>query len=218
MDYDCAKKLDSSEDITRPNDVQRQRQRKKQVLTIVLVSLVLSVMTFATIRLIAVLNNDIRNPIHPNSGNPSSIFGDCGTTPTQARDQHCLFDAMSFSWLPSACYDEELVNQFLQLRNWTWSRDREGLDSVSSEEVLQGDITELFVTHEYHFFHCTYQWRKMHRGIERGVIDTYIADYGHTEHCEHMLAMNLAFDSVDTVIRMKFPKCQVVAGARGRRE
>jgi hypothetical protein len=92
---------------------------------------------------------------------------------------------------------------------------------VSFEEVARGNHEKLFVTREYHMYHCTYMWRKLHRGMlrggeneeKRGVVDTYIGSYGHTEHCEMMLLGMEGGEGVvdknatDTAILMKFPQC-----------
>jgi hypothetical protein len=137
-------------------------------------------------------------------------FGECGTSPAEARSLGCQFDAMSFSWLPSGCYDAELVDDFLALRDWEWFYDAAGQHAIPKEEVLKGELTDLIVTREYHLFHCTYQWRKMHRGMVKGVIDSYIANYEHTAHCEHMLTEGVPMNTTDTVIVMKFPQCQYI--------
>jgi hypothetical protein len=143
-------------------------------------------------------------------GQLRGTFGGCGTSPAEARSLGCQFDVMSFSWLPSACYDAELVGDFLALRNWEWFNDTTRQHSIPKKEVLKGGLTHLFVTREYHHFHCTYQWRKMHRGMLKGVIDSYIANYEHTAHCEHMLTMEVPMNTTDTVIVMKFPKCYYI--------
>jgi hypothetical protein len=137
-------------------------------------------------------------------------FGDCGTSPAEAHSLGCQFDAMSFSWLPAGCYDTELVDDFLALRNWEWFYDTARQHAIPKEEVLKGELTNLIVTREYHLFHCTYQWRKMHRGMVKGVIDSYIANYEHTAHCEHMLTERVPINTTDTVIVMKFPHCQYI--------
>jgi hypothetical protein len=128
---------------------------------------------------------------------------------------------MSFSWLPATCADPKLTAEFLGMRNWTWWLDADTSVAVPFEEVSVGEHRELFVTREYHMYHCTYMWRKLHRGLlrgqdkahGRGVVDTYIGEYGHTAHCEMMLlgmegdggAIDKA--ATDTAILMKFPQC-----------
>jgi hypothetical protein len=152
---------------------------------------------------------------------PGTRFGFCGDTPSSARQANCTFDLMSFSWLPPACAETELTTEFLRLRNWTWWIDAEKNNPVPLHEVLKGEYRELYVTREYHMYHCTYMWRKLHRGLlrgqgsveERGVVDTYIGAYWHTAHCEMML-LGMEGDeggidkmATDTIITMKFPQC-----------
>lgn len=155
---------------------------------------------------------------------PGTTFGSCGNTTLTARAANCVFDSMSFSWLPAACSDPSLTSEFLALRNWTWYLDQDQTETVSLEEVVRGEHAQLFVTREYHMYHCTYMWRKLHRGVlkaqeeegnRRGVVDTYIGRYQHTAHCEMMLLGMGGEESVDkaktdTAILMKFPKCMYV--------
>jgi hypothetical protein len=75
---------------------------------------------------------------------------------------------------------------------------------------LTGQYPELFVTREYHRVHCVYMWRKMHRGLERGFIDTYIGNYHHTAHCEQMLLEHIPSETIDTMILLKFPSCRTL--------
>lgn len=128
-----------------------------------------------------------------------------------------FFDPMSFSHLPSRCYDAELTSEFLSHRNWTWYLSPHDVEStVSQAEVLTGRYPELYVSMEYHVLHCTYMWKKLHRAVSRGgPIDGYIGRYEHTEHCAMMIeeAMGLAssgdrFVAVNTVITAKWPTCQ----------
>jgi hypothetical protein len=109
----------------------------------------------------------------------------CGHSTAEALSLGCSFDVMSFAWLPTRCFDEELTNGFLALRNWQWYLDADGVKSVDFSSVAGAAYDELYVTQEYHMYHCTYMWRKMHRASLAGkVLDGYIADLHHTAHCE----------------------------------
>lgn len=155
---------------------------------------------------------------------PGTKFGSCGNTSLTARAAKCVFDTMSFSWLPPACSDPYLTSEFLALRNWTWYLGQNQKETVSLDEVVRGEHAQLFVSREYHMYHCTYMWRKLHRGMlkaqeedgrGRGVVDTYIGRYQHTAHCEMMLLGMEGEESVDkkktdTAILMKFPRCMYV--------
>jgi hypothetical protein len=128
---------------------------------------------------------------------------------------------MSFSWLPKPCADPELTMEFLSIRNWTWWLDAEATTAVPFDDVATGNFEELFVTREFHLYHCTYMWRKLHRGMlkavemdeNRGIVDSYVGDYKHTAHCE-MILIGMKGDhgvvdmnATDTVIGRKFPQC-----------
>lgn len=153
--------------------------------------------------------------------NPGTRFGSCGDTPSSAREANCTFDIMSFSWLPTPCADPKLTAEFLAVRNWTWWLDTDTTVPVPFDEVAMGNHRELFVTREYHMYHCTYMWRKLHRGLlegqhnaeGRGVVDTYIGEYSHTAHCEMMILGTEGDEdtvnktATDTAILMKFPQC-----------
>lgn len=139
----------------------------------------------------------------------------CGTSPQQATLLGCKFDVMSFAWLPARCFDSNLTAEFLNLRDWEWY-EITGDPSVSVSQrsvdvaaVLTGTYDELLVTQEYHLYHCTYMWRKMHRAIQRGQpLDGYIGSMGHTEHCETVLVMSdTSFNERSTSIFLKYATC-----------
>lgn len=82
-------------------------------------------------------------------------FGDCGESPSEARSLGCLYDVTSSSWLPPECYDAELINEFLALRDWVWYYNVQGNIAAPREEVLAGNLDDLIVTREYHMFRST---------------------------------------------------------------
>jgi len=142
----------------------------------------------------------------------------CGSTPAEARSRGCRFDVMSFSWLPSRCYDAELAQAFDEVHEWEWFVDGNRTQPVAHAEVMKGEYTGLFVNWEYHLRHCTAMWKKLHRALLRGgsgerggmqAIDGYIANYAHTEHCELILLGDraIAFETFNTRIQLKFPDC-----------
>lgn len=49
----------------------------------------------------------------------------------------------------------------------------------------------------------------MHRALLNGnPVDSYIADYHHTDHCEMMLLdRKQAMDARNTIIQVKYPTC-----------
>ncbi|PKX89219.1 uncharacterized protein P174DRAFT_515932 [Aspergillus novofumigatus IBT 16806] len=153
-------------------------------------SLALTISIITGIFTLIAYTNGQRNPA-PQS--PDSLFR-CGTSAAEAKAAGCHFDLMSFSWLPSACYNEDLTNDFLNYTDWKWSLDIEGQHLVPKEYVQQGDFEYLFTSYEYHVVHCVFMWKKTHQAILDGSfdhLDGYIAGLGHTGHCGEMGVLNL---------------------------
>jgi hypothetical protein len=157
-------------------------------------------------------------------GNPhhhTPLIQPCGNTTEQARAAGCHFDIISFSWFPSRCYDAALAEEFDQLQTWRWYRDLERKEEVPRQEALSGVNPVLYVDWGYHIIHCTYMWRKMHRAIAGphglAAIDSYIGKLPHTEHCGQMLLSNreVALETMNTGIRVKYPDCGVIEGGSG---
>ena len=142
----------------------------------------------------------------------------CGNSSSQALSLGCRFDVISFAWLPARCFDPDLVDDFLALKDWQWYLDAGARRTADPASVAAGAYEELYVTQEYHVYHCTYMWRKMHRAILAGqVLDGYIGDMHHTAHCEmQILDRSRALDQVSTTIYTKYVECPVRQESRGR--
>ncbi|KAB5572420.1 hypothetical protein GE09DRAFT_1216984 [Coniochaeta sp. 2T2.1] len=133
----------------------------------------------------------------------------CGNSSTTAIARGCKFDIISFSWLPPACYDADLVAEFEQYRNWTWYEDVQGKRPVPKSEVVRGERESVHVYWDYHLVHCTFMWKKMHRALARGGwVDSLIADYEHTRHCGDMFFMpGIPEGDLHATIYTKYPYC-----------
>ena len=146
---------------------------------------------------------------HRDHGESKIAASDCGMSAAEATQLGCKYDLMSFAWLPPACFDEELTQQFLGEKTWEWYQDPSARSPVSQEEVSLGNFEHLYVKWEYHLYHCVYMWRKMTRALEREVpLDAYIGDPHHTTHCSlQLLNENMNRNATNTMIYTKFPQC-----------
>ena len=142
----------------------------------------------------------------------------CGNSSHEALSLGCSFDVIAFAWLPERCFDKELVDDFLALRDWSWYLDAGAQQTADFASVAAGAYDELYVTQEYHMYHCTYMWRKMHRAILAGrVLDGYIGDMHHTAHCElQILDRSRTLDEIGTAVYTKYVECPVQQESRGR--
>lgn len=140
---------------------------------------------------------------------PTAEF-QCGETPSGARSRGCIFDVMSLNWLPPACYDEDLTNDFLAAGNWTFSTDPRGENRLSASQVQAGDLQYVFTSQAFHATHCVYMWRKMHRVLMSGDpdrVDGFVADMDHTKRCGGILLKNQGQDAWGIPAVIKFPLC-----------
>jgi hypothetical protein len=137
----------------------------------------------------------------------------CGSSVTEAKSLGCIFDTMSFIWVHPACYDRELTTEFETARDWKWYTEYHGESGngelISMDDIRTGEF-DAWVPWEFHTVHCTFQWRKMHRALMGGLpLDSYLAAYNHTIHCEMMLQKGEWWgnDQVNTHIGRQFTTC-----------
>lgn len=149
----------------------------------------------------------------------SSAYESCGTTPAEARAAGCVFEYMTFNWVPARCFDFELVSSEYNTSHashtpYPWSYkpltdDPLDPNRVSEADMLSGEFDGLYGSNDYHRTHCTFAWKKFHRAVlSGGPIDTYLSDYEHTKHCEMMLMM--LSDEDRTRTRVKYAMCPIV--------
>lgn len=114
----------------------------------------------------------------------------CGNTSEQAIENNCVLDFIAGAWVPTACYDAELEAEFFDIKPWHWYADADGKQELSIESIRKdGGPNPIYVSVEYHWVHCSYTWRKLHRArMMQRPIDTHIGDYDHTIHCATGLA------------------------------
>ncbi|KAK5110415.1 hypothetical protein LTR85_001025 [Meristemomyces frigidus] len=109
----------------------------------------------------------------------------CGTSPEEALAAGCTFDPMMDSWLPPACYDDELTQQFRAQNHWEYF-DWDNTTIVIDEHELSRRPRAKTTLH-YHIAHCSYALRKLHRAIAQDrQIEVDVAAVGHTKHCVDM--------------------------------
>lgn len=143
---------------------------------------------------------------------PLLVSTNCGNSSDEARARGCVFDLMSWCWLPPACHDAELSEQFLRENGpWDWYLDLKATLHVDQEEVAKGNTDLVYVAESYHQIHCAYVWSKMHRAyMGQGAMDSYIGSFNHTKHCsEVLLRSDFSWTKVDTYVWLKYPTCDI---------
>lgn len=163
----------------------------------------------ATLRSFLCNNNIFVDPaIGSQTRTRSSIvqWTSCGNSSEEARNNGCILDFISRAWLPRECYDAEPSEEFLHLKPWRWFADEVNLHELTQEVVERGDGPDpIFVSMDYHYHHCVYMWKKLHRAILlRRPIDNYLGGYKHTKHCADVL---IAQEPAIVHFYLVFPSC-----------
>lgn len=123
----------------------------------------------------------------------------CGSNYSTAIENQCVFQLWSYSWVPPECFDKELNEQFLALReseDWHYYSSRFPPVPVPLETVLTGTRNDLWSTWGQHYWHCAFYQRKFFRIIEQhGEGSTEFLkmtnrdlDQHHGIHCQEWLA------------------------------
>lgn len=80
----------------------------------------------------------------------------CGNSTAEAQAAGCRFDIMSYTWVQPACFDQELMYEFLGQGDWRWYPDEETVEEMTASEVADGQREYVYVTWEYYTAHCIY--------------------------------------------------------------
>ena len=144
--------------------------------------------------------------------------------PSSLKESTCIFDPMTFAFLPRECHDEVLTSDFLlsipddvgQYFVNASVESRSLSTSEMEEGVENGTMKDIWVQQSWWRWHCVYMWRKMHRGLMKGVLDDYVASVGHTNHCSGVLlnqdiaGLNGDEDASLVRVQVKFSGCLYV--------
>ncbi|KXS99685.1 hypothetical protein AC578_9915 [Pseudocercospora eumusae] len=117
------------------------------------------------------------------------------STPAEAREADCVFDALTTSWVPHECADLDLTEQYLRtvsaLPQWPFYYDEAGTQEWRDLDLLKSGEWNghLWVTGRAHKLHCLFAWQRLHQVLLGGKhIDTVVLGPYHTEHCKKVLA------------------------------
>lgn len=130
----------------------------------------------------------------------------CGHTPREAQARGCVFDVMSFAWLPPACLDTEMMERYISERTWEWYEDYDMTKKLPLSVVRQGEYKWAFSTQSFHIAHCIYTWEKQGRFLfassreDEKWIDQGSFGHHHTTHCiDFILKRNMEPNKISTI-------------------
>ncbi|KAE8152262.1 hypothetical protein BDV25DRAFT_138077 [Aspergillus avenaceus] len=125
--------------------------------------------------------------------------------PRRSIANGCRYDSFAAAWLPPACRNDELIDQFERAGpnpdgSWPYYGDKNKTQVLSLEEVSMLPETggHFFSTHQWHLVHCAYYWKKMFLALKDGtIIEHRYNNLAHLGHCEMMF---LKRDPLDTIV------------------
>jgi hypothetical protein len=142
--------------------------------------------------------------------NNATVDCNCGASIQDALSKGCKYDSMATSWLPPACRDDELINQFNHAGpgpngEWDYFKTQAGNESYTLTEVAMlaektGEEAAFWTTHEWHIAHCLFYWRKESRArVNRktAIEKSFTGEY-HVNHCEDVLKACRPLDEINT--------------------
>ena len=139
---------------------------------------------------------------------PMTDVSHCGNSTEEARALGCIYERVTMSWVPPACYDATLDDEWNHFGNWSLFDDPSATIPLSVEQVKSGEYEMLYTDVEWHLSHCTYAWKKMHRAFsEKRPLDSPTWKYAHTEHCSRLLLAGLPRDRRSTTVEREFATC-----------
>lgn len=137
----------------------------------------------------------------------TAISCDCGATIDEAVAMGCKYDALSVSWLPLRCRDDELTVEFNQAGpggEWLYWADRNGtqlltLQQVSALADKPLEEAQFWTTFGWHVSHCSFYWRKEYRMRQKGLDVEHRYDReSHIKHCQMAFMSRVALDEMNT--------------------
>jgi hypothetical protein len=132
----------------------------------------------------------------------------CGSSADEARARGCVFDILSYAWMPEPCFDNTTASEFSawllepgrQPRSWPFFADRGGHTWIADERTLAartGATTRSYTTQEEHRAHCAFLMRRLHRAFTAGPhaafrLNSRQRTLAHTMHCSTEVLEGLA--------------------------
>lgn len=155
-------------------------------------------------------SHESAHPAHPPHAQPDDVVATCGSSVEEAQALNCTWDLLASSWLPPACIDQELTDEFREQGPWRFFEHKNRTGELFEPELPYrvGPGMEYYSTLRWHKVHCGYQWRKMHRAMMKGMkIEGHLNSYAHTEHCGVVALQQGEMEDLVTLATVEFMTC-----------
>lgn len=108
----------------------------------------------------------------------------CGNSIAEAKQLGCRYDIMLNDWVPTECWDDQSIGEYMDDESWGAYRDDKLTELVPTIEEMS-EMEFYWTSQKDHINHCAMLWRKQFNALyyESPTFDEVIADPMHTEHC-----------------------------------
>lgn len=122
--------------------------------------------------------NTILVPIYKSLSQAPPIICNCGNSIEEALSRDCKFDSLATAWLPPACRDDELTEEFDRSGpgphgEWYYYLTQNKSQVISIDQVAiladnkDEEARQFWMTSEWHTVHCLFYWRKSFRALQK---------------------------------------------------
>lgn len=124
-------------------------------------------------------------------GGPIELAGTdrCGSFPSQAEHNGCIFDVMNYGFTAPECFYQDLYDEAIAKGPWPWYIGENLTLSVPQEPALLMRSVEVWTNIAYHYQHCKYTQKIIARAVEDDniLVPQEIARDYHRNHCKDLV-------------------------------
>lgn len=135
----------------------------------------------------------------------------CGNSTAEARQAGCKYDVLLNHWVPSACWDEEFVQEYQDDRSWGAYADEHLTQELTSIDDMS-DRKYYYTSVRDHINHCAIVWKKQFWTLfeEAPAFDSVIMAPYHTDHCaQYLMDVVDANQTISTKVEIGFAGCWI---------
>ncbi|KAL2062924.1 hypothetical protein VTL71DRAFT_5996 [Oculimacula yallundae] len=135
----------------------------------------------------------------------------CGNSTAEAKALDCRYDILLNHWVPSPCWEGDMVEEYQDDDSWTAYHDMNLTQPVKTVEEM-ADMDHYWTSNRDHINHCAMMWKKQFWAMfdDRGVIDSLMASPGHTDHCaQYLMDATLKNFTTPTKVYVGFAGCWI---------
>ena len=151
------------------------------------------------------------SPAHRHNITSNSKLLKCGNSTAEAKALGCRYDILLNHWVPSQCWDQEMIDEYQDDDSWTAYYDEALTQPIKTIDEM-GDRDHYWTSARDHINHCAMMWKKQFWVMfeDRSAMDSLVAGPGHTDHCaQYLMDASLYNFTLSTRVEIGFAGCWI---------